>query len=157
MCSQCALSVQPQPSESREALHVIQLTRHGRLPVAPHYDPIQSARLPASSASHFLCSQKQKRSQTATNHHRFTVSAVHRVDYIFQTREEKRKVHGWLPQRQEMRRLTKEGMKWPYGEHMFLNKPHTGSSRGSGQLKDTVLFQSRTWDHAFSTLTINST
>lgn len=30
---------------------VIQLTRHGRLPVALHYDPIQSARLPASTAS----------------------------------------------------------------------------------------------------------
>ncbi|KAM7406599.1 hypothetical protein PAMP_000969 [Pampus punctatissimus] len=47
------------PEQSRQGLwegsstlfYIIHLTRHWWLPVALHYDPIQSARFPASTAS----------------------------------------------------------------------------------------------------------
>lgn len=55
----------PSLPESGGLFYVIQLTRHGRLPVALHYDPIQSARLPANSAPIASAHTARKESQQA--------------------------------------------------------------------------------------------
>lgn len=70
--------------ETGVLVDVIQLTRRGRLPVALHYDPIQSAQLPASTAPS-ACSQNQKRITTDPNHHCSTVPAICWGDYVCKT------------------------------------------------------------------------
>lgn len=86
-CRQSFVSCEsPLPPGSRGLFCIIQLTHYGRLPVALHYDPIQSARLPASTTPIASAHRTGKRTTTAPNHRRFC-----KEDYVFQAREREKK------------------------------------------------------------------